>query len=297
LLTLTEGLLGRAAAFVIGFFFLFVLFATACLWTRQFAENTLLTALPSADFYLVVVLYVFSAMLLVYLGIEAMARATYILMPFGIAGLLLVFAGLASQIRPLYIFPLLGNGLTALFKPSLLQFGASGPLAVLLLLAPSFQNSKTLQAALVFGFGGSILLRSVANLVYVMVFGVAVATEKTLPFYEMARLIYINRYVQRLEALFILLWVIMGVLGIAACLFGSLYIIVRLFKLPAQRPLLLPMGLIMASIAAQPPDVGVVLSLSTMLFLNISAPGIATVTVVLLVAALLKGRKKICDMP
>lgn len=60
LLTISERLMGKAIAFTINIFYLGVMFGTACLWTRQFAENTLLTALPAAEFNNVILWLIWS---------------------------------------------------------------------------------------------------------------------------------------------------------------------------------------------------------------------------------------------
>ncbi len=284
LLSLAGRLLGRSAVYPVGLFFFFAFFATACLWTREFAENTLLTALPRTEFSAIVLVYGFAAIVVVYLGVEAMSRATFLILPFAVVGLFLVFAGLGPEMRHYYLFPILGNGLPSLIQTTSLFVGGSAPSALLMLLAPAFQNAKTIQAAIIFGFGGSAVLRSIANAVYVMTFSASIGSEKTLPFYEMARLIYINRYVQRVEAVFILLWVIIGVLGIAACLYGSLYTLARLFRLPSPKPILLPLGLLMVQIASIPPDAGMVLSLGATLFTTILAPGFALIVVAFSIA-------------
>lgn len=297
LLSISEHLLGTLGTYAVSFFYLFSLYASACLWTRQFAENTLLTALPNVEFSKIVFFYGLSAMLLVYLGIEACSRASYLILPFAIGGLLLVFAGLTPVLRPLYLFPLLGNGLSSVISPTLFLIGSHAPVVLLIILAPAFQNPQTIQAVMLFGIGGSSIIRALINAVYIAVFSAAIGLEKTLPFYEMTRLIYINRYVQRLEALFILLWVMLGVLGIAACLYATLYLLTRLFKLPTQKPLLFPVGLIMIVIASLPPDAGVVSSFEQTLFGTILAPGFVITTLVLLIASLKKGGGKRCDLP
>lgn len=296
LLSLTERLLGKIGLYGVSFFYLFSLYATACLWTRQFAENTLLTALPDIEFTNIVIAYGLIVILLVYMGLEPLARASYLTLPFTIGGVLVVFAGLGSMLKPLYLFPLLGNGLPSLFEPTLHLIGAGTPLVLLLILTPAFQNRQTLQTTILFGIGGSSIIRSLANVVYISGLSAAIGLEKTLPFYEMARLMYINRYVQRLEALFIILWVIIGILGIAILLYGTLYIITRLFRLPTPKPILLPAGLIMINIAALPPDAGVVASLEFLLFSDILAPGFIFTTLALLIAALLRGGRKKCDL-
>ncbi|MDF2500556.1 MAG: spore germination protein [Anaerosporomusa subterranea] len=295
LFSLSEQLLGTLGAYAVSLFYLFSMYATACLWTRQFAENTLLTALPSANFTIIVLFYGLSVLLLVYLGIEASSRASYLILPFAIGGLLLVLAGLTPVIKPLYLFPLLGNGLPSVVSPTLFLIGAHTPLALLVILAPAFQNTQTIRATIFFGVGGASVIRALANAVYIASFSAAIGLEKTLPFYEMARLLYINRYIQRLESLFILLWVMIGVLGIATCLYGTLYIIVRLFKLPTPKPVLLPLSLIMINIASLPPDAGIVSSLERTLFGSILAPGFVITTLVLLIAGLKRSGGKRCD--
>lgn len=295
LLEVAEHLLGRVGAYIAGLFYFTVFFGTACLWTRQFSENTLLTALPSAEFNNVVFVYATAVMLLVYLGIEAITRTIYILLPFAVTGLVLVLAGLGPILKPLYLFPLLGNGLASLVEPLLIFLGVSATTAILTVLGPVFQNTSTLKTAIIFGFGGSVILRSLATAVYLMTFSASVASEKTLPFYEMARSIYINRYLQRFEALFILLWVMVGILSIAACLYGALYVLARLFRLPSPKPLLLPLGLIMLNVASLPPDAAVVQSLAGVLFVNIYVPGFVITTLGLVAAAHFKDGKKRCS--
>ncbi len=296
-LSLTKKILGKIGLYAVSSFYLFALYATACLWTRQFAENTLLTALPDAEFTNIVIAYGLIVMLLVYMGIEGLARASYLILPFAVGGVVLVFAGLGSMLKPLYLVPLLGNGLFSVVGPTFYLIGAGAPIVLLMILKPAFQSPQTMQTVILLGIGGGSVIQSLANAVYVSGLSAAIGLEKTQPFYEMARLIYINRYVQRLEALFIILWVIIGIIGIATCLYGTLYILARLFRLPTPKPILLPAGLIMINIAAMPPDAGVVANLDTLLFSGILAPGFIFITLVLFIVALLRGPEAKCDTP
>ena len=116
-----------------------------------------------------------------------------------------------------------------------------------------------------------------------------------LPFYEMARLIYLNRYIQRLEAIFILLWVIVGIIAIAICLYGSLYVLAKLFKLPTIRPLIPVAALVMVQVAMLPPDTNSVLKIEAAFFGLFCAPGAVIFPITLLAAFLFKGRRKACQ--
>lgn len=294
LISATQSLLGQLMAWIISIFYFIVFFGLATLWTRQFAENTLLTALPYTSFDIVILWYGIGSALLIYAGIEALCRAAYVIMPFCIIALLLVFALLLPLYKPMYLLPWQGKGLANLLTPTINLIGASAPLALLFILAPAFQTINTLRSALLLGFGGSAIMRVSAVIVFIMVFGSAVGGEKMLPFYEMARLIYLNRYIQRLEAIFILLWVIVGIIAIALCLYGSLYIIAKLFKLPTIKPLIPAAALAMMQLAMLPQDTNEVLQIESVFFGLFCAPGAVFFPTVLLLAFLFKGRKKVC---
>lgn len=294
LILATQALLGQLAAWIFSIFYFTVFFGLATLWTREFAENTQLTALPYASFDIVILWYGLGSALLIYAGIEALCRAAYVIMPFCIIALLLVFALLLPMYKPMYLLPWQGKGIASLITPTINLLGACTQLALLFILAPAFQTVSTLRSALLFGFGVSAIMRVSAVIVFIMVFGSAVGGEKMLPFYEMARLIYFNRYIQRLEAIFILLWVIIGTIAIALCLYGSLYLIAKVFKLPTIKPLIPAAALTMMQLAMLPPDTNTVLRIESIFFGSFCAPGAVFFPLSLLVAFLFKGRKKVC---
>ncbi len=295
LISVTQKLLGRWMACIISLFYFAVFFGLATIWTRQFSENTLLTALPFASFENVILWYGLGSALLVYTGIEALCRAAYVILPFCITALTLVFALLLPIYKPMYLLPWQGKGLESIVMPAINLVGASAPLALLFVLAPAFQTIKTLRSALLIGFGGSALIRVFSVVVFIMVFGSAVGGEKLLPFYELARLIYLNRYIQRLEAIFILLWVIIGIIAIAICLYGSLYVIAKLLKLPTIRPLIPLAALGMMQLAMLPQDTNEVIKIETAFFILFCAPGAVVFPIALLAAYLFKGRRKACE--
>ena len=291
LLQLTEDLLGKGASYALGLFYFFALFSTACLWTRQYAENTLLVALPVIEFNHIILVYLVSVLVMVYVGIEALSRTCYLIMPLSIVGLFVVFAGLTPEMEPLYLFPLLGYGIPSLIDPLLFYTGATAPAAMMMVLAPSFQNKSAVRQVILYGIGVSAITSSVAFAVYVAVFAVTVGSEKILPFFDMTRLVYINRYIQRIESLLILLWVVVGIVGIAVCLYGALTIISQLFRLPTFTPLLLPLGIIMITVAALPMDANQTLLINKVFFSKILAPGFVITTLALLLAAKRKKRR------
>ncbi|SDF30022.1 GerAB/ArcD/ProY family transporter [Sporolituus thermophilus] len=285
-------LLGRAGGFLVGLFYVGYFFLDAVLLLRQFAENTLLTALPLLEFSIAVAVYALVAGVLVYIGVEGIARTTYLLMPLGSVPLLVVLALLFPFYNVYHLLPWQGTGLGAVMPPALIGAGYNSGVLALFILAKALQDLRTVKAATLYGLGASIALKALCTFIFTLVFGYTTGREKMLPFYEMARLVYLGRYVQRIEALFILLWVMYGILAIAANLFMGLYLVARLFGLPAIRPLIPVAALTVAFLAMIPQDITDTVTLDTVFIQTYAAAAIYAVPGLLLAASWRKDRRK-----
>jgi len=203
LFAIAKTLIGSVGAWLIALLFIFFSFVNAVSLLRQLAECTLITAMPEADIHVVILFYGATVAIIVHYGIEPIARAAYLLMPFIVLGLSVSIALLTPYFDIHFLLPWQGNGLPAIFKTSLVIGGSNFEALVLVALAPAFQRIRTMKKAALFGLGGAAVIKTVFTVAYLLIFDVETGIEKTLPYYEMARLIYINRYVQRVEALLI----------------------------------------------------------------------------------------------
>lgn len=292
LLEAAEFCLGKPGKWLIGLYYISLFWTEAVLLTRQFAENTLLTALPLVEFLVVLLAYGLTIVVILYIGLEPICRAAYVIIPFGIIGLLTVLLGLI----PLYefngLFPWQGRGIGALVGKSMLAGGINMACIAPALLAGTFHDRKTWFAGSLMGAGISIGTKTLAILVFTLVFGTAVGQERTLPFYELARLVYLGRFIQRVESLFILLWVIVGVMAIALHIYVGIYLFTRLFDLPTMRPLIPITVILITTLCALPADVAAVLDLERRLTHTFFNGGLYAIPILLLVLSVWKGKRK-----
>lgn len=247
-----EKLVGKTVTQLIVGYYIGVFFLNVGLLLRQFAENTLLTALPDLEFMISIGWYAAVVGIIVYAGIEAVGRASYIVLPMTVLALATVLLLLLPQYEFLYLTPWRGAGLDQVFIGGLRSMGVNLNILIPAFLAHSFQNLRTVKYSVLYGLGISSICRSLTIAAYIAAFGAAAGQEKLLPFYELARLVYINRFIQRVEALIILLWAIVGILSIAINLYIGLYLLGRLFRLPALKPLIAPVLIIIAELAMLP---------------------------------------------
>ncbi|MBP2654810.1 MAG: spore germination protein (amino acid permease) [Firmicutes bacterium] len=291
LVSTTEQLFGKVAARVIGVYYIFAFFFQAFSLTREYSENTLLIALPYIDLDTAILWYGLGAAVIVYTGIETIARVIYLALPFIVSLILILLFTSYSLWEVNYLFPWQGYGLNQVAENSVGLSGMNVGIIILAVLAPSFQTARTLKAAAVFGVGGASILHSFIFVVFIMVFGLKVGTEKILPLYEIARVAYLNRYVQHIESLFIVIWVIVGILSITACLFAGIFLLSRLANFSTIRPLIPAATFIIVEFSLLPPDLTALIKLASKIYLS-GFLGAVIFPIILFIAAIIKDRRK-----
>ncbi len=287
LFAVVEALLGTFAARLVAVYLAGCFFTTAILQLRQFAENTLLTSLPAVDITLALGWFGLGAAAAVFAGIEPLARAARLVFPLGI---FLWFTGLVALYDRFDIYnlmPWLGSGLPVA-RIGFETIGVFLGTFIIPILAPSFQTVSTMKKAALAGIGLATALRSASLFVYTGVFGVAVGQEKVLPFFELARLIYLNRFIQRVESFFILFWVFAGMTMIAVNLYLAAFLLARLFALPTLRPLAVPLVVVAIHAALLIPDLTTAVEISLIVEGRVQTLAVAAIPAVLLTALYLK---------
>ncbi|MBP2645065.1 MAG: spore germination protein [Firmicutes bacterium] len=287
-----QELVGVVVTRLIAVYYIGIYLLDACLLLRQFAESTLLTALPELSFEIAVGWYVFLIVLILFIGIEAIARASYLFLPMAVLIVFIVVALLTPQYQFMYLAPWNGPGFPNVVMAGIHSVGLNMGILIPFILARSFQNSRTIKNSVLYGFGLSSFIKSLTLAAYIAAFGTGAAREKVFPFYEMARLVYINRYIQRIESLIIFLWAMMGILNVAIEIYIGLYLLGRLFNLPTLRPLIIPTALILAELAMFPGEIGSVIAFHHKVHWSFYNIGIYIIPGILFAAALLRARRR-----
>jgi spore germination protein KB len=289
-----QQLIGKIGAWVVVVTYSAMFLGNGALILRLYSEYTLLTALPRVEFQLVIIWYAVSAGIICYLGIEALTRTSSIVMPFSVTGIGIILLLLVPFYIVYNLTPWQGNGIMQAVHSGIQGAGYNVGVLSLIFLAPAFQNARTIKKAAIYALSYSGILRISFILVYTMVFGIAGGAEKTMPLFELARLVYLNQYLQRIEALFIIVWVMFGLLAVAGSLYIGLYLIAVLLKLPTLRPIV-PLGTILiANLAMMPPDIGYALQVDQQLIALFNVGIYAFPTLLFAMAWRKKRRKKLC---
>ncbi|MDD4238374.1 MAG: endospore germination permease [Desulfotomaculaceae bacterium] len=242
--------------FTVGFFL-----AVGAIFAREFAEAIIIAALPRLPISIISLAYLGLGVLGAYLGIEALARTARLAYPYIFGGILLLLLALIPQWGTGDLFPVFGKGPLSVF--GLGTFSTAG-VTEIIFAAVIIQSMGGIDSFRLVGYRSMLLAFSsliAVLLVINLAFNWSTMAENTLPFYRMARNIYLGRFLQRVEAVFVIIWSIVAFIKIAVTLYGAAVALTRTLKLPDYRPLLWPLIVIMFMLSLLPPDLPTVVKL------------------------------------
>ncbi|HEY3366261.1 MAG TPA: GerAB/ArcD/ProY family transporter [Symbiobacteriaceae bacterium] len=165
---------------------------------------------------------------------------------------LLVLAGNFGWTNYRAVLPLTGHGLLPIAGAVLPLSSYFGELVFLTVYARFVVSPKQIVRTGVSAVGVSALVLSAVVLVYLMVFPLPSSLDVPFGLFELTRLVQGGRYVERLDALWIIFWAF-GTAGVTA---ASLQVTAILwqgaFRLPDYRRAILPLAVTMVAVALLP---------------------------------------------
>lgn len=236
-----EQLTGPYLNTLFGIYYLAVFVAGAGLTLRSISERVVAGFLTDTPISLVTIFFMAGTLVVSYLGIEAVARTARFLV-----GVLVVFATTMIVLTiPLWqfhvLYPLWGPGPVDLLKGAVANTGDFVQILLLGIIYPFLPRGRAASvgvwSVLIAGFWIFIFI-----LVTLLVFTYPSATELTLPSFELARIINIGRFVQRMEVLFLPVWVFGNMIFLSVSLYAGAAVLARLCKLGDYRPFVLSMA-------------------------------------------------------
>lgn len=230
------------------------LLVDGALGLRLFTEAFIVSILPRTPPSVLSLVALAVAIYAGYLGLEAIARANVILWPLLAVTFVAVLALVLPQARADWLFPFWGPGPGVLVRESTAHIGFMSEAILLAFYAYALRGRGELTRAAVTALAVSTVALAIMVAVYVAVFGTVAAVRQPFPFFNLARLIYVGRFFQRLESVFVLFWVLGAIVRVSIFLHAAAITASTTLGLPYFRPLLAPLAVLLYGISLLPPD-------------------------------------------
>ncbi len=228
----------------------FVYYAGSSL--REFLEMIKAYNLPYTPPSLIIIAFMVVVVVLAYVGLEGIARlASVSFYP--------IFIGLAIIIflaYPYYnvraIFPIGGYGIVKTIKSGIFRSSAYSEVIILAFIINSVNGVKTFKKVGIYSIIISGITFSLTALCIIMAFDYPMAGENVSDLFQLARIIYFSRFFQRIESIFLFIWIIASLITVGLAFYIAISTFCKAFKINNHRPLILQFAFLTYMVALLP---------------------------------------------
>lgn len=186
------------------------------------------------------------------LDFNASLKTNLLVLPLVLASMLFLFFANMNKFSAERIFPIFGDGLFDTFVLGLGNIASFGGIAFLYFLPPFMKEPEKLKRVVVISMGLSAiyLILCVATLLFM--FSFFIDTNEITPLYNATRYIEFGSFFQRLESVFLLIWILAFACYLSIITKFSMSIFKKLTNIETKKPLIDVFGLLILGISLIP---------------------------------------------
>ncbi len=226
IIDVSEYLGGKVLKFIISVLYIIFLVGFSALTLRYFSNSLQIIYFEYLPLVLLMLLFAIPILISNHSGLNAIVGVTKIFFPFTFVGIIVLMFVASKDFTWQNLFPIFGFGTDKVFINGLSNLFAFNIIAYLFLLKPMLKDGKHFKLISIFSVivCGIYILFSVISLL--MTFPFTIQTDEMFTLYLLTRLISFGDFFQRVDAIFILLWIFVFL----SFLSFNFYCILQIFK-------------------------------------------------------------------
>jgi len=258
---------------------------------REFVEMIKAYVLPYTPPSVIIFVFLAVVVFFAYIGLEGIARMSYI-------SFIIVSTGLALiMILPLpfynvdNLFPIAGYSLQTTLSAGLMRSSAYSDVIFLAFIINAIHGVKQFKKVGLISLALSGAIISATILCSLLAFEYTQASENLSTLFQLSRIIYFNRFFQRVESIFIFIWVVASIINVALAFYMAASIFCKTFKIPTHRPSLLLFAFCTFTVTLLPESLSEVVERNVLFLRQYSIVITYLIPLLVLILALIRGKK------
>lgn len=270
ILDISEFLGGKIFKNIIGIIFIFYFITTSSVLLRNFCEAIGLVYFQMTPFVFIVLLFIIGNSISNRLGFNVSLKVNLIIIPIALISILLIFIANFKNFDIQKIFPILGSGFSDTFVSGLLNLSAFEGIIYLYFLPPYLKEPEKIKKISIIStiLTGIYLILCVSIILFI--FPSFFTTNEIMPLYSAARYISFGSFLQRLESLFMLVWIIVFASFLAISCKFSVSIFKKLTNLKNAKEIINIFSILILGISLLPKNLAISTFIETKLYSYIS---------------------------
>ena len=208
ILDVSEYLGGKVFKKIVGGIFIFYFIVSSSILLRNFCEAIRLVYFQMTPIIFIILLFVIGACISNRLGFNVSLKVNLIILPIALLSIVIIFIANFKSFDIQKIFPILGGGFKDTFLTGLLNISAFEGLKYLYFIPPYLKEPEKYKKISIISaiLTGTYLILCVSIILFI--FPSFFTTNEIMPLYSAARYISFGNFLQRLESIFMLVWIL-----------------------------------------------------------------------------------------
>lgn len=252
IIDISEYLGGKVFKTIVGVIFILYFLISSSILLRSFCENLKIIYYPMTNVLFIIVMFIIAICTANRLDFNASLKTNLLIIPLVLVSIIFLFFANMNKFIPERIFPIFGDGLFNTFVIGLTNLASFGGIAYLYFLPPYLKEPEKMKkiALLSIGLSAIYLILCVATLLFMFSFFINV--NEITPLYNATRYIEFGSFLQRLESVFLLIWIIAFACYLSIVSKFAMSIFKKLTNIETKKPLIDIFGILILSISLVP---------------------------------------------
>lgn len=252
IIDISEYLGGKVFKNVVGFIFISFFLVSSSILLRNFCESLKIIYYPMTNILFILSLFVLAVCTANRLDFNASLKTNLLIIPLVLASIIFLFFANMNKFVPQRAFPIFGDGLFNTFILGLTNLSAFGGITFLYFLPPYLKEPQKMKkiALISIGLSAIYLIFCVATLLFM--FSFFINTNEITPLYNATRYIEFGSFFQRLESVFLLIWILAFACYVSISSKFAMGIFKKLTNIETKKPLIDMFGLLILGITLIP---------------------------------------------
>lgn len=262
------------------------------MFLRNFAESIKVIYYPMTDIFFILSVFILAICFANRLNFNATLKSNLLVIPIVLVAIVFLFATNMKQFEPQRIFPVLGDGIVNTFVLGLTNISTFGGIVYIYFLPPLLKEPEKMKkiALISVGITAIYLLLSVATLLFIFPF--FITTNEITPLYNATRYIELGNFFQRMESIFLIIWILAFICYLSVISKFSVSIFKKLTNISVLKPLTDIFGLLILGLSLLPENYAISQSFENTIYPYLVIAIVFFLALSILIIANLRNKKK-----
>ena len=219
---------GKTFKIIIGILFIIYLLITSGYILRDFCEGLKIIYFTGTHINYILILFIITIAIVARLGDKAVINCNLLILPIALFSIIFIFLANIKNLVPQKIFPLFGYGFDKTFIIGLQNLYSFGNIGILYFLPSYLKDVKKLKKISIISIVISSFYLIFTLTCLLIMFPFTLSNHEIMPLYLATRYIEFGTFFQRVDSVFILIWIWTMILHLSILLMLSLKIVQKI---------------------------------------------------------------------